>query len=105
MPNYDYSCPECKEAFVLFSSYGDRDQNRPCPGCGGEYLTRFYGKFPGVNRASHPDGRKTEANQDLKEATKLEIESYDLPREKRGPINDAINNLKSTKSARVKRKK
>lgn len=94
MPSYDYKCKSCEYTFVDIVSYDDRDNIQECPDCGAVNAFRFYGKMPGVTRASYVDGTKRKGFDTLKEVNKLEIEKADLPPEKRTDINKEIKRLK-----------
>ncbi len=102
MPTYEYYCTECSHPWSDFCSYEERDEPKDCEECGSSTGKREWRSFPGVMRASHAAHRRTGINEDLKEATQLEIDSYDMPVEKRVGINREITRLKQTKDARSK---
>jgi putative FmdB family regulatory protein len=100
MPSYDYRCPDCEITEILVVKYEERDFNQPCSMCGKNSLVRFYGKMPGVTRASYIDSNKTARAREfinLKKAAQLEVDKANLPPEKRGEINSEIKKLTQVK--------
>jgi putative FmdB family regulatory protein len=45
MPNYSYTCLDCKKPFTVFLSYQEYEKAEPsCPVCGGSNVTRRLGR-------------------------------------------------------------
>ena len=45
MPNYSYTCLDCKKRFSLFLSYQEYEKAQPaCPACGSKNITRRLGR-------------------------------------------------------------
>ncbi len=72
MPNYDYKCIECGLIEEHVVKYENRDLPIGCSECDDLSMQRFYGKMPGLTKASFIDGLKRPGWEDLKATTKLE---------------------------------
>jgi len=45
MPNYSYTCLDCKTRFTIFLSYQEYEKWQPaCPDCGSQNITRRLGR-------------------------------------------------------------
>ncbi len=103
MPTYSYRCVMCKHVQDNQSSIKDRDLPVACEMCGGKAHRNWSGEgvlpmamLNGMADGHVPDRRAGEfANE--KEATRLQIESYEMPVEKRSKINKEIKNLRKVK--------
>jgi len=71
MPNYDYRCVDCENISIHNVKYSERDLPQQCTNCGGP-SNRFYGKMPGLTKASFVDGTKRDGWADLKATARLE---------------------------------
>lgn len=73
MPNYDFTCQDCKHPFRENVQYTKRDEPLACPECGSTNSYRHF-PTPAVTKASYPDGT-TNRFATLKEASKLNKEA------------------------------
>lgn len=101
MPTYYWVCAECEIGCEISRSIADR--NTPPEGeddvclCEKPSWKRVY-EAPMVLRASYLDGQsRGDTYNKLKEASRLERESMELPPEKRGDHRRAIKELKKLK--------
>ena len=45
MPNYSFTCLDCKKRFTIFLSYQEYEKAQPiCPACGSQNVTRRLGR-------------------------------------------------------------
>ncbi len=49
MPNYEFDCGECEQAFHIILKVDDRDEAQKCPHCGTEKTKRNLGSFTTAN--------------------------------------------------------
>lgn len=98
MPNYNYECKSCEIVWEEFSSYEDREGPKHCSMCNELTGKKVWVRMPGITRASYIDSNKTARARELeplKQAAKLEAESFNVPIEQRGEIKKEIKKLKS----------
>ena len=100
MPTYDYLCSDCGITEVVIVRYEDRDEKQLCSYCGRDTMARYYGKMPGITRASYIDSNKTARAKelvDLKRAAKLEVDKAGMRAGDRAEVNKEIRKLKEIK--------
>ena len=93
----DIRCADCD---LVASTLVDREEiatlkEWECPDCQGS-MTRTV-SAPNQTRKSFTDGTKRTGMQDLKEASRLQIDMAELPHDKRAGISKEIKDLKRIK--------
>lgn len=96
MPNYDYKCTGCEITVVEFRSYEERDLGGQCDICHAPRV-RAFNSAPGQMNTALPDGTKRKGFETLKEAAKLEAESFDSRPAERKILEGEINKLRGIK--------
>jgi NAD-dependent SIR2 family protein deacetylase len=102
MPSYislDMGCSDCGWHWDGLVERAEAAQELlpPCPACGLEGKSYRRLQAPALMQRSFPDGRKRSDIQKQVESLKLESQSYEMPAEKRGPINQEIQKLREVK--------
>lgn len=90
MPNYDYYCEPCHEDRILQVKYEQRDMV-DCPVCC-EPMKRQV-SMPMNLRASYPDGMRRKGWQDLKEASKLNVDAAGARAKEKAEIKKEIRKI------------
>lgn len=102
MPLYNYKCPFCGLIHEEFRSMSERNEPGELCACGESLTIRTHEKeLPAINTsesATALDGSRKKEFQDLREANKLTIDSFNMPPEKRDGINKEIQKLEKAKS-------
>jgi len=88
----DIRCEECDLVTDILIDRDEQGGTWGCPDCGGPMSKTL--SAPNFTRASYVDGTKRKGFSEHKEIARLESEAAELPPQKRGDIQKAINQLK-----------
>lgn len=87
----DVRCQDCNHVWDSLIQRSERDSQWPCPECGG--MGKRAVSAPMVMTASYPEGTKRKGWADLKEASKLKIESANSRDDKKREIAKEIRKM------------
>lgn len=45
MPDYDFTCEDCKETFTIHATVKEREEGLACPHCGSKNLEQLFTGF------------------------------------------------------------
>lgn len=93
----DLLCFDCNARFIdtVPREEATYEARQDCPVCGKLTLGRIP-SAPTVLKASWPDGRRSKASQDLREAAKLKVLAADMDSLDRQGISKEISKLEKT---------
>lgn len=96
---YDWLCSSCgaKTEYYVNVEESNWDSEKPCLHCDSGYARRCP-SGPPVQKASFLDGTKRRNWENLKEASKLEAASFNLPPSERTELKKEVVKLKRSKS-------
>lgn len=91
----DIRCQDCDHVTDILIDRDEQGGTWGCSECGGPMSKTI--SAPNITKASYVDGTKRKGFAEHKEIARLQTEAADLPPNKRGEINKAIDTIKRLK--------
>ncbi len=93
MPNYDFLCQECGHTTVENYPHAERPAVVPCRACGSGNA-QYRIAAANVMSVALPDGTKREGFAELREASKLNLESATAKPDRKKEIREEIKKMR-----------